>query len=116
MNSRCKSRNAFSLMELLAVVAILGIIAALLLPRVTASQQSAKEACCQHNRTEIDITVERYYIHTSGWPADNLSDIGADPNYFPDGLPTCPVSGDAYQLDATSHRVIGHTGPGDHGP
>jgi Tfp pilus assembly protein PilE len=103
-------------MELIAVVTILGILAALLLPRITTSSENAKEACCQHNRTEIDITVERYYIHTGGWPADDLSDIGADVDYFPDGLPTCPVSGDAYELDAATHRVIGHAGPGDHSP
>jgi hypothetical protein len=65
---------------------------------------------------EIDITVERYYMHTGGWPADNLSDIGADANYFPDGLPACPVSGDTYRLDPTTHRVIGHSGPGEHNP
>ena len=116
MTSRCKSHNAFSLMELIAVVTILGILAALLLPRITTSSENAKEACCQHNRTEIDITVERYYIHPGGWPADDLSDIGADVDYFPDGLPTCPVSGDAYELDAATHRVIGHSGPGDHSP
>ena len=103
-------------MELLAVVTILGIIAALLLPRVTLSQDSAKEACCLHNRTEIDITVERYYIHTGDWPDDDLSDIGTDPDYFPDGVPSCPVSGDPYQLDPATHRVLGHSGPGDHSP
>ena len=109
-------RRAFSLMELLAVVTVLGIIAALVLPRVISSSDTAKEKCCLHNRTEIDITVERYYIHEGTWPADNLSDIGADVDYFPDGLPTCPVSGAAYRLDPTSHRVVGHSGPGTHNP
>lgn len=103
-------------MELLAVVTVLGILAAMLLPRVSVSSEKARESCCQHNRTEIDITVERYYIHTGGWAADDLSDIGADPSYFPDGVPTCPVSGDAYRLDSSTHRVLGHSGPGDHSP
>jgi prepilin-type N-terminal cleavage/methylation domain-containing protein len=110
------NRRAFSLMELLAVVTVLGIIAALVLPRVLVSSDTAKEKCCLHNRAEIDISVEQYYIHTESWPADNLSDIGSNPSYFPDGLPTCPVSGDAYRLDPTTHRVIGHAGPGDHSP
>jgi prepilin-type N-terminal cleavage/methylation domain-containing protein len=109
-----QTRRAFSLMELLAVVTVLGILAALLLPRIALSTDKAKQSSCLHNRTEIDITVERYYIHTGDWPDDNLGDIGADLDYFPDGLPVCPVSGDAYQLDPTSHRVIGHSGPGDH--
>jgi general secretion pathway protein G len=87
-----------------------------LIPRVTTSSQAAKEKCCHHNRAEIDISTERYYIHTGSWPADNLSDIGVDPNYFPEGVPACPVSGQAYRLDSVTHRVVGHTGPGGHSP
>ena len=45
-----------------------------------------------------------------------LSDIGADPNYFPDGLPTCPVSGQPYRLDPTTDRLVGHTTSADHSP
>jgi general secretion pathway protein G len=110
------SRNAFSLIELLAVVVILGIIAALLVPRLAGNSDMAKEKACAHNRTEINIAAERYYIHTGAWPANNLSDIAADPDYFPDGMPTCPVSGASYLLDGTTHRLQGHTGPGDHSP
>lgn len=109
-------RSAFSLMELLAVVTILGIIAALVLPRVSTQTLSAKEKCCYHNRAEINIAVEQYYVLEGSWPADNLSDIGADTAYFPQGVPTCPVSGDAYQLDSTSHRVDGHVDSGSHSP
>jgi type II secretory pathway pseudopilin PulG len=103
-------------MELLAVVTILGIIAALIVPRVVTSGDTAKDKACHHNRAEINITVEQYYLHTGNWPASNLSDIGADPNYFPDGLPTCPASGQPYRLDPATHRVVGHAGPSDHSP
>jgi prepilin-type N-terminal cleavage/methylation domain-containing protein len=110
------SRAAFSLMELLAVVVILGVIAAVVLPRVSSGSDKAKEKTCIHNRSEINITVERYYLHTGSWPANDLSDIGADANYFPDGLPTCPVTGAPYRLDPTTHRVVGHAGTSDHSP
>ena len=65
-------------MELLAVVVILGIIAALIVPRVIGGTDIAKEKTCLHNRAEINITVEQYYLHTGTWPANDLSDIGAD--------------------------------------
>jgi general secretion pathway protein G len=110
-----KQRAAFSLLELIAVVTILGIIAALIVPRVNQGNDLAKEKTCLHNRAEINITVEQYYLHKGSWPASDLSDIGADINYFPDGLPTCPVSGAAYRLDA-NHRVVGHAGSSDHNP
>jgi general secretion pathway protein G len=107
--------RAFSLMELIAVVVILGILAALVLPRVSSSSDAAKEKTCLHNRTEINITVERYYMHTGEWPANDLSDIATELEYFPAGLPTCPVSGDAYRLDPTNRRILGHEN-GDHEP
>jgi general secretion pathway protein G len=116
MKRLATKRSAFSLMELIAVVTILGIIAALVLPRVNTGTDHAKETTCRHNRAEINITVERYYLHTGTWPADDLSDIAADPDYFPNGVPVCPSTGEAYRLDPTTHRVVGHAGPGDHSP
>jgi general secretion pathway protein G len=109
-------RAGFSLMELLAVVVILGIIAALIVPRVSDGTDTAKHKCCLYNHTEIDITVERYYLHTGTWPANDLSDIAADVNYFPEGLPACPLTGAPYSLDPITHRVVGHSGLSDHGP
>jgi prepilin-type N-terminal cleavage/methylation domain-containing protein len=109
-------RDAFSLMELLAVVAILGILAALIVGRVSSGGDKAKEKSCFHNRAEVNITVERWYLHKGSWPASDLSDISADPDYFPQGMPVCPTSGAPYRLDPTTHRVIGHTSSGDHNP
>jgi prepilin-type N-terminal cleavage/methylation domain-containing protein len=116
MNRRTRIRAAFTFLELLAVVTILGLIAALVLPRVISGSDVAKDKSCYHNRAEINITVERYYLHTGNWPASDLSDIGADQDYFPDGLPTCPVSGAAYRIDGSTHRVVGHTNSADHNP
>jgi type II secretory pathway pseudopilin PulG len=92
-------------MELLAVVTILGIIAAIIVPRVITSSDSSKQKVHAHNKATINAAVERWYIEKSAWPADNLSDIGADVNYFPDGIPANPVDGSAYSLNATTHRV-----------
>jgi prepilin-type N-terminal cleavage/methylation domain-containing protein len=98
-------RAGFSLMELLAVVTILGIIAAIIVPRVTVSSDTAKAKVNSHNKATINAAVERWYIEKGAWPANNMSDIGADVNYFPDGLPTNPTNGAAYTLNATTHRV-----------
>ena len=98
-------RLGFSLMELLAVVTILGIIAAIIVPRVTVSSDAAKAKVNLHNKGTINASVERWYMEKGAWPANNLSDIGADPNYFPDGIPVNPVDSSAYTLNATTHRV-----------
>ena len=98
-------RAGFSLLELLAVVTILGIIAVVVIPRVSVSADAAKTNAHKQNVAEINGAVERFYFETGDWPKDDLSDIGANVNYFPDGLPTNPVDGSAYKLDTTTHRV-----------
>ena len=100
-----RARSAFSLLELLAVVTILGIIAAIIVPRVTVSSATSKQKVRDHHKGTINAAVERYFVDNNAWPANNLSDIGANANYFPDGIPTNPVDNSAYTLNATTHRV-----------
>lgn len=98
-------RRAFSLMELLAVVTILGIIAAIIVPRVTTSSDTAKEKVDAHNRGTINAAIERYYITNSAWPSADLSELDVLA-YFPDGIPTDPTTnGTAYTMDGTTNRV-----------
>jgi prepilin-type N-terminal cleavage/methylation domain-containing protein len=99
-----QNRRGFSLMELLAVVTILGIIAAIIVPRVMVSSDTSKQKVHAHNKATINAAVERWYVEKGSWPANNLSDIGADVNYFPDSVPVNPVDGTAYTLNATTHR------------
>lgn len=100
-----RRRPGFSLLELLAVVTILGIIAAIIVPRVSVSSSTAKTKVRDHHKATINAAVERYYVDNNSWPAADLSDIGANANYFPDGMPTNPVDGATYSLNATTHRV-----------
>jgi prepilin-type N-terminal cleavage/methylation domain-containing protein len=100
-----RRHSGFSLLELLAVVTILGIIAVVVIPRITVSAGTAKANANSQNIAEINSAVERWYFEKGSWPADDLSDIGKDTNYFPEGLPKNPVSGAAYSLDSTSHRA-----------
>lgn len=103
MNVRSK-RAGFSLLELLAVITILGIIAVIVIPRITTSSSTAKTNACLQNKAEINSAVERYYFEQGALPANTA----ALSSYFPDGVPTCPVSAAAYALDATTKRVTGH--------
>ena len=105
LQPRRQARRGFSLLELLAVVSILGVIAAVVVPRISTSKSSAQAEVNNQNIAEINSAVERWYFENGSWPNDDLSDISADANYFPEGLPTNPVDSSAYTLDSTSHRV-----------
>lgn len=99
------NRPAFSLIELLAIITILGIMAAIVVPRLAISSETAKQLLDNHNRATINAGVERWYLDKGAWPASDLSDVAADTGYFPEGLPTRPADGKPYTFDPTTHRV-----------
>ena len=103
--SKKGKRRGFSLLELLAVVTILGIIAVVVVPRISVSSAKAKTEANKQNKAEINSAVERGYFEKGSYPADDLTDIAADTTYFPNGLPTNPVDGSVYTLNSTTKRV-----------
>ena len=96
-------------MEIMAVLAIVGLLAAVIVPGLSAHQVKAKKAACYANKGDIELQVKLWKRDKSSYPAANLSDIGADTTYLPGGLPVCPVDGTAYTINTTTGRVIGHT-------
>jgi len=103
------NRCGLSLLELIVTLVILGIIVAIALPRFGSQTKTAKKNACAVNKGNIEVQSQLWYRTKGAWPATTLSDIGANQTYFPDGLPSCPVDGSPYVLDATTHRVTGHT-------
>ena len=96
-------------MEIMAALVILGILAALIVPRLSAHQDKGKKSGCYANKGDIELQVKLWKRNKSTYPVANLSDIGADTAYFPGGLPTCPVDGTSYTINTTTGRVTGHT-------
>ena len=113
MNNRSKGFTAF---EVLAVVMLISILAAIVIPRFYISTQKAKVQSCEMNRAIVNKQVEIYYFVEGTWPVDDLTDIKTNYNYFPDGIPTCPVDLTSYQLRPSPfHRVSAHReGSGTH--
>jgi type II secretory pathway pseudopilin PulG len=95
-------------MELIAVLVILGILAAVIVPRLLTHQENGKKSACYANKGDIELQVKLWKRNKSSYPAANLSDIGADTSYFPDGLPVCPVDGTSYTINTTTGRITGH--------
>ena len=77
LKSAVKKHSAFTLAELLIVVAILGILAALVLPEVQGHSQRAKEAAAKENLRILRDAIERYAIEHNGippgYPGNNVS-------------------------------------------
>ena len=109
MNTKlCHIRRGLTLLELVAAIAIVLVLAAIVLPRLGTASASAKRRACEANRRNLEVQARLWYRTKGSWPAANLSDLGANASFLPEGVPVCPVDGAAYTLDASTHQILGH--------
>jgi prepilin-type N-terminal cleavage/methylation domain-containing protein len=104
-----RDRKAFSLVEMLVVVLIIGAIAVIAIPRITNTSKSAKDRICKTNVDLMNRQIELYHLASDSWP-QKLKDVTENLTYFPDGPPECPLGWD-YKINSENYRVIDH---GDH--
>lgn len=91
------NKKAFSLVELMIVVAILGILASIVLPKLHGHTVQTKEAAIQDTLRTVRSQIELYKMHHKGlvpgystlpmtsatlkWQFEGCTDINGDVNY-----------------------------------
>ena len=120
-----KNKKGFTLVELVVVMVILGILAVILIPRISAVQNGARRTACQANLRILDSVTaiwisddpkNRTYTGDNGVTIDKLSGTG----YIRSSDASCPGGG-TYTLNDEGRWVCsldahGETGGNQNGP
>ena len=105
--------HAFTLVELLVVLAIIGALVALLLPAVQRARESARRAHCQNNLRQLGVALTHYEAMRRSFPVGCVGcSLGVDPtrrfftSWYARILPLIEQKalGDAYRFDVPSYK------------
>lgn len=128
-------KRGFTLVELLIVIVILAVLAAIAIPRFMDSGQRSKEASLKSDLKLVRNAIELFHNDTGAWPAAlaDLAGAAAPPNGkdsagaakaitgtdykgpYLQQLPTDPVAGAAFTYSVTSPTVgkVSSSAPGN---
>lgn len=79
IRNKMKSQKGFTLIELMVVISIIGILAAIVVPKFSSATDSATKAKIQADLRTLDSAISMYYAKNGSYPTT----IGAlKPNFL----------------------------------
>jgi general secretion pathway protein G len=76
---RNNKHKAFTLVELLLVLVILAVLAAIVVPKFAGRSQQARETAAQSNISSMEIALDSFEVDNGYYPTD-LQDLVSEPN------------------------------------
>ncbi|HEY3332839.1 MAG TPA: prepilin-type N-terminal cleavage/methylation domain-containing protein [Capsulimonadaceae bacterium] len=91
-NSKLPRQGAFTLVEIMIVVLIIGILLAIAIPNFVTARNSSRSKACVANLKQIDSAKQQYIMDKRLTSATSPTAANLAPTYIR-AFPACPASG-----------------------
>ena len=105
-------KKAFSLMELLVVMSIIGMLSAVLIPNLAGAQNRSKEAAVRTLLYNVQAEVEGYYLDNDFYPDGNSVPLAQLVNELTLKRFRNPFTGKDYMASDQAGRIVYSLEPG----
>jgi len=111
MRINTKLNTGFTLVEIMIVVAIIGLLAAIAIPNMVKARNTAQANACINNMRQIDNAIQQFALENNKRDSDTVTPDNVREYIKDKVMPECPAGNTAYVLGGTVASVPSVTCP-----